>query len=498
MKLKKTIAMMILAGALTTSLTACVVKGDQGDRTKMPSGTESPVTPPSTPIVTPPPVQDPTQAYYTPVDEIVYIVSPQATLKKETNVAETQVLPQLYELHRIGKNTTWSKVEINGVNYFVATSALTTDDLGERTFSPCNKTMYVNVNSVNVRTYPSADNFSLILGGRSLNNAIKVIAENGTWSKIEWTEDGKTKHGFIKSEFLSAEKVNEEVADYLKYFTALNEPVTMYISAEAQANMRLHPYADKRGTIIQALPNGTPVTVVAKGTVENIAWCMVSYKEGSVNKQYYIAESALSATVSGDAALEDVLAAYPTLVKFDAALTLYVSAENTANGRSTPTRLLGDDGKPNNIVKTLIHKETVKAVASGKIAGKTPDGKAEEITWCLIEDAELGFYFVALSNLTPNADGKPGTVVFSLDHLIAMYEFEKMTEEQMQTAGKINLMSAPNADSVVKEVAAGTVVTVLAKGQTGDFVKNDWYIVEFESTYYFVIQNDLEGVVLAD
>ncbi len=493
MKLKKTIAMMILAGALTTSLTACVVRGEDPQKT---SGTEPLITPPPTTIVTPPSINDPTKVSYIPVDETVYITSAQATLKLATDLAQSIPLGQRTELRRVGKSTTWSEVEYGGVKYYIATSVLTTDDLGERTFTSCNKTMYVNVNSVNVRTYASAEDFSLILGGRSLNDAVKVIAENGTWSKIEWTEDGKTKRGFIKSEFLSTEKVNEQVADYLKYFTALNETVTMYISAEKQANMRLHPYADNRGTIIEALPNGTPVTVVAKGTVEGVAWCMISWKDGSVNKQYYIAESALSETVSGDATLEDMLAAYPTLVKFDAAMTLYITGN--AYGRSAPTRLEGADGKTN-IVKLLFKTDSVKAVASGKIAGQTPNGQAEEITWCLIEDADLGFYFVALSNLTPNADGTAGTVVFSLDHLIAIYGFEKETESfTMQTAGKTNLMSAPNADSVVKEIAEGTVVTVLAHGQTGDFVKNDWYIIEFEETYYFVIQGDLEGLVLVD
>lgn len=493
MKLKKTIAMMILAGALTASLNACVVRGEDPVRT---SGTEPLITPPVTTAPNVPSVNDPSKVSYIPVDETVYIISAQATLKKESNVAETVTLPQTTELHRIGKSTTWSKVEINGVNYYIATSTLTTADLGEKTFSSCNKTMYVNVNSVNIRTYASAENFSLILGGRSLNDAVKVIAENGTWSKIEWTEDGKTKTGFIKSEFLSAEKVSEQIADYLKYFTALNEPVTMYISASDQANMRLHPYADNRGTIIQALPNGTPVTVVASGTVEGIAWYMVSWRDGSVNKQYYIAASALSATVSGDATLEDMLAAYPELVKFDAAMTLYITG--SAYGRSTPTRLEGANGETN-IVKLLFEKNSVRAVASGKIAGQSPTGKAEEITWCLIEDDDLGFYFVALSTLTPNADGTPGTVVFSLDHLVATHGFEKETASfTMQAKTKINLMSAPDSDSVVKQVEAGTVVTVLAHGQTGDFVKNDWYIIEYENTYYFVIQGDLEGLVLND
>ena len=45
----------------------------------------------------------------------------------------------------------------------------------------------------------------------------------------------------------------------------------------------------------------------------------------------------------------------------------------------------------------------------------------------------------------------------------------------------------------MKSFAAGTTLTVVAKGKVGtEFVSDDWYIVEFEGSYYFVMQSLLE------
>ena len=391
MKMKKTIGLMILAGVLTASLASCVVKTP--DQQPAPTGNETFYSPSTGSSVTPIiPTSDPSQVTYAPVDETVYITAKNAVLKLVANTAESIQLGQITELHRIGKSSSWSKVEYNGQQYYIASSLLTTDDLMEKTFVACNKTMYVNTGSLNVRQYPSAENsYSTILETRSQGDEVKVIGENGTWSKIEWTHEGAKKTGFLKSSFLSSTPVSG-VDDFLKYFTALDSPVTMYVST-ATANLRTKPYADARGPIAPSVPDGLPkgtaVVVVAKGTVENVAWSMVEWTEGSVKKQYYIAASCLDVTAGEKATLEQVLNVYPELEQFETAQNLYI-CDNQAFGRSTPTRLADDKGNPTNVIKLLYKKDPVVAVAAGKIAGQTPEGVEEAITWCLIQDPDIG------------------------------------------------------------------------------------------------------------
>ncbi len=62
------------------------------------------------------------------------------------------------------------------------------------------KTMYVNADSVNVRS--SASTSSRAISGVTRNESIKVIAKEGDWYKVD-TEDGT---GYIKSNLLSSTK----------------------------------------------------------------------------------------------------------------------------------------------------------------------------------------------------------------------------------------------------------------------------------------------------
>ena len=489
MKIKKTLSLLILAGMLTASLASCVVQSDNPD---LPTGNEQTYQQFTTnsggiPSI---PTNDPAQVTYTPVDETVYITTKNAVLKLVANTAENIQLGQLTELRRIGKSSSWSKVEYQGQQYYIASSLLTTDDLQEKTFVACDKLLYVNTGSVNIRLYPSAENnYSLILGSRTKGDSVKVIAENGTWSKVQWTEEETTKTGFIKSEYLSDTPVGSS-EDFEKNFVALESPVTMYVSTPT-ANIRVKPYADERGSLAVAdgLPKGTAVKVVARGTVEDIAWSMVQWMEGSVAKAYYIASSCLDVTAGEKASLEQILGAYPELEKFETAQNLYIGVDN-AYGRSGPTRVKVD-GK-DNVIKLLYKKDPVTAVAVGKIAGQDPEGKVEEVTWCLIQDNELGYYFVAYSNLTRNADGTVSPPVLSLDQLVTMYGFEKTSSAiSMKAKGDATIFTTPDGSSA-GTIAKGTVVTVVAQGQTGSIVKNEWYMAEYNGSYSFLIRADLE------
>ena len=497
-KMKRTLSLMILAGLLTASLASCVVKGDGEGSGEVPSGTEpyydittgttdnSNVTLPS---------NDPTQVTYAPADDIVYVSSASAAVKLVADVTQSKTLDQFTELHRVGTSTNWHKVEHEGQEYYISAKLITTDDIGEKTFTACDpvKTMYTS-GSVNLRKYASSNNdFSTVLKTLPNGTEVTVKAQSSKgWSKVKCTYNGTELNGFMSSDCLTSTPGGES-ENYLQYFTRLDAPITMYVSTDA-ANIRLKPYADDRGTLVDpdGLEKGTEVKVIAKGTVEETNWSMVEWEVDSVKTSCFIATKNLSVTAGTKATLAQMLSAYPDLEKFEDTQTLYIAVD-TAFGRSAPTRVLNGDGKPNT-VKILVKKDQVKAVAVGKIEGQTPEGETEEITWCLIEDSEIGYYFVAYSSLTRNSDGTPSAPVISLDTLIGMYKFEKTSSEiLMKTKNSTKIFAEPDSNSSSQDLAAGTTVTVVAKGETTDgFVTNDWYIVEYNSSYYFVIQSQLE------
>ena len=186
MKLKRTLTVMILAGLLTAGLSSCVVKPDEGEAT---GGSEpyyeQPTTPNGNSTLPIQPTTDPSSVVYTVVNETVYTVS-SASLKPVSapnDATQMITLGQITEMTRVGLGTVWSKVNYAGIEYYVATALLTTDDIAEKTFTATTKALYVNTGSVNVRSYPSAENFSAKIGNRKLDDQVNVIAENGTLLK---------------------------------------------------------------------------------------------------------------------------------------------------------------------------------------------------------------------------------------------------------------------------------------------------------------------------
>ena len=494
MNLKRSISLMILAGVLAASLASCAVSSDDPESTKGSSenpqytytndGGNTPVTP----------TVDPEDVVYTPVNETVYVISENASFRLVSDTSQTAKFGLITEMTRTGYSSSWSKVQYEGAEYYVATSALTTDDLTGKTFTNCNKTKYVNVANVNVRKLASGeDAVSEILGTIVLDTEVKVTAESDKWSKVEVSIDGKTVTGFIRSEYLSDTKVNVEESEYLKYFTALDEPVTMYVSGVSTANLRQKPYADdNRGPLVEGvgkgLPEGTAVKVIAKGTVEEHDWCMVEWSVNGVPTKCYMSESCLSLTPGGQqATLDDMIKAYPGLVKYDSAMTLYTTG--SLNGRSSPSFAKDSDGKDFNIVKSLNKADAVKAVAYGMLDTTDEDGTTFEMTWVLVEDEAVGFYFVSYRYLTPNSDGTPAPIPAKLEDLLEAYGFTETTLT-IKTSESINAMSTPDSESVVKEIAEGTTLKVVAQGQTGDeFLKVKWFIVEHEDGLYFIVND---------
>ena len=484
---------MILAGVLSASLASCVVK-NKGDGDGTGSGEpyiSNQTTTENNGGVTPiNPTTDPKKLNYTTVSETVYVIANNATMTPDADGAQSVSVKFKDELKRTGTTASWSRVEKDGAIYYIAASSLTKDDLGEKTFTPCTKTMYVNVDKVNIRTYPSADDYSTpVGGGRSRNDEIKVTGENGTWSRIEYVDGGTTKKGFIKSEFLSANKTTGTDQDFLKEFTDLDSPVTMYVSV-GQVAMRATP--NKTGKEIEVLKEGKGVTVGARGIVDGNQWAKVSWAaEGGMVQYYYISADCLSVTpTGGSATLEQMLKAYPELKKYDETKTLYTTGK--VYGRKTPTLAKGSDGK-DNIIKNLEKAEKVNAMAIGKIKGQDATGAPVEITWVLAQDEKVGFYFVSFAYLTTNSDGSVAPSM-SLDDLLAEnqgFTRREQTVNMKVISGGTSARYRPDSSSQTVKWEAGTTVKVVAEGET-DNGANKWYIVELNGSYYFVIRNQLE------
>ena len=489
-KIKRTLSLMILAGMLTVGLASCVVRGNGEGSGEIPTGTETIIIESSITTAEEPnpnvPSTDPTLVSYTAVDDVVYVSAASASLKLASDVTQTKNLSQLTELHRIGKSTNWCKVEYDGAEYYIQTKTITTDDIGEKTFTALEtpQTLY-NIGTVNVRKYASSDNnFSdkLATTGEAAI-PVTVIAQSQLkgWSKVRVTIDGVEYTGFMSTKYLTP-NASGEADDFDQHFEVLTTGTKMYVSVGKVA-VRARPYAD--GEEKGVLEKNTEVTVVGKGTVEGMDWCAIEYQEGPLWVNYFIASDCLS-VVGGD--LDQLLKFYEELVKFDEPKTLYISTDK-ANIRSTPA--IRDD----NYAGVLTKKTEVKAVAMGVFV---QEGGSSSQTWCLIEDNNGGYCFVSYSVLTSDPEGTPAPAVTDVNVLIDQYGFTKVTDD-VSMRFKVNdsgIYGDPTPSSEFKKLAQGTVVKVIAEGKTVTHfgTVNKWYIVEYNSYYYFVPQAVLENV----
>lgn len=489
-RMKKTITLMILAGMLTASLASCVVRGDGEGSGEVPTGTE-PIYQVTTDATTEPtnpttPTNDPTQVTYTAVDDIVYVSSTSASVKLVSDVTQTKNLAQLTELHRTGKASNWCKVEYEGQEYYIATKMLTTDDIGEKTFTvPAeSKTLY-NMGTVNIRKYASSDNgFSTVLTTTGSDAIpVTVVSESALkgWTKVKVTVENKEYEGFMSTKYLTTNPTGE-ADDYDQHFTALQTKTNMYVSV-GQVAVRERPYTD--GSEKGLLKKNAEVVVVAKGTVEGMEWCAIEYENAQYETMnYFVAADCLS-VVGGS--LEQMLAFYEELEQFDSVKTFYVSEEKV-HTRSTPAIMEG------NTVEFLYKTNAVKAVAMGVFA---QEGGSSSMTWCLIEDGNGGYCFISYGVLTSNSDGTPAPAVTDVNFLIEKYDFTKVTGDISKKfkVGDSGLYGEPTTTGSCKKLAAGTVVKVIAEGETTTKygTTNKWYIVEYQGGYYFALQKVLEN-----
>ena len=146
-----------------------------------------------------------TDADFKTVNEIIYITSDMLSVrtKPQSGAKIERYLKFGASAKRVGYNDVWSILEIGGVRYYAYSAYMTTTNFTGSDFTDMEKTtMYVTVDTLNVRLYPSTEKFSTSKGLLSRNDAVTCVGTNGKWYHIEY-KDG---FGYVSASCLSKTK----------------------------------------------------------------------------------------------------------------------------------------------------------------------------------------------------------------------------------------------------------------------------------------------------
>ena len=473
MKLKRTLTIAILAAVLSANLASCVA--DKNPTDTMETYTDDNGGRDTLPIK---PTDDPSKVEFETVSKTVY-VSVKTNLEKVNNREDKVAVAIATELTVTAQSKYWYKVSYSGAEYFISRGCTTVDDLAEKTFTACDKTMYINSDGVNVRPYPSLDSFSDPITQKTLGEQVRVIKQSTQtgWSKVEFTQSGKTVQGFVKTSLLTSNPTGEK--DYEKQFTEITEK-TVYVNADSTLNLRETPYLpdDENGagggTIVggKGVPRGTAVTAIAEGTVNGTVWYKLRYRpsEGERAVVCYGVKKYFSDTKPTDSTDPETLISEYRFTKFDSEITAYV-ATASLNIRSTPS------GSGNTIVVTKNNKDKLFAVAYGK--------STTGYMWCLVRTEDNKYGFVNYENLTTNANGDKSPLPLSAEALISIYNFTRISEtKKCKTTVTLYGTPEPKAAGILTK-SAGTEFEVVAQGT---YEGESYYMVKVDNLYYFAVQ----------
>ncbi len=488
--MKKLITLAILAAVLTASLTSCLTKKGNGDDTRTPGGVIT--TDPST-VTTTPVSKNPAELSYLSDNTAVYVKVDGAVLRETNDTTKTSTQAKFSandqtKLVRTGISTdgSWSRVTVNGTEYYILTSSLTTDDLLAETFASVTEAdCYIfeaDGGSVNLRTYPSAENtVSPVITSIKTGTKVTILKTslNG-WVQIRGESN---KVGYVLGKFLKDNPPITLDTDFSTYFTPVADK-TMYVSTE-KANLRKIPYSgnEVKGSIVETLEKGRNVTVIGEGTVYDSKWYQIDWVNkgtGGAPDQhvtYYLHATTLSATATASTSLEDYMTSYPALTSNTK--TMYVSA-SSLNARSAPAVEKDDDGKDVNIVKSLKKKDQVNVVAIGLFDGTV---------WALAQDTNTSFYFVSYTYLTTDPEGKPVPATLTLESIQELYDFQAMN-----TSGTVkvlaNLYNTPEVadDNKLSQLTAGSAVQIVGSVTVS---RNAWFVIQYNDEYCFISQTQV-------
>ena len=487
--MKRRIVALLLAGLMSAAaLTACRVQN------KNPGGTE-PENPPTTQTTPKPddPYKPPVVTWQE-VDKSVYTFNEVKLRAEATNTgAALASIPKETELHCTKQSTSWYYVEYEGQAGYVSKASVTEANILGTDLIPVDggsKIMYVKTTTLNVRLYPSDnDNFSTKMGSYKLNDEVVVLATNGTWARVQFSED---KTYYVSYTYLSDTQV-EDVNDDSKYahlFTDVEGEPTMYVDNVSQVKVRKAPNTSSDEKL--ALEKGESVTVLKAGVVDGKEWKYVVVEvppqkegDGPSYVRGYISADCLSYT-NGEMGLDELLALYPMFEKTEA-VTMYIVVEKIITIRSNP--IFPAEGEDNSLSHPQSTAESIKAIkilAIGEVDGTTwrivehvkKDGENENVIIGFVANGAMAF-------LTSDPNGK---VTLTPDDILIKYpdQFETLeTPVTVTTKSVANCYGAPETTKdPLKQLAADTQVTLIAK-EKGNYVT--WaFVQDSEGAYYFV------------
>jgi len=485
--MKKRIVALLLAGLMSAAArTSCRVQN------KNPGGTEPENSTPTQTTTPTNPYQPPVETWQD-VDKKVYTFQEVKLRQQATNTgAALASIPKETELHCIMQSQSWYYVEYEDQQGYISKASVTeanilgTDMVAVEGGS---KVMYVNTETLNIRLYPSDNNnFSDKMGSYKFNDEVTVLATNGKWARIQYSED---KIYYVSWTYLSETK-GEDPNDLTKYeglFNDVEGEPTMYVDNVSQVKLRKAP--NTSSSEILALSKGDSVTVLKEGIVDDKEWKYVVVRvepkkpgDGVTYERGYISADCLSYT-NGEMSLEDLLKLYPMFTATEAT-TMYVLLDSSITIRSNPVfPEEGEDNSLSNPQSTAESIKSLKVLANGELDG---------VKWFLVEstkkDGETekiirGFVGgKALEYLTSDPNGKKTVTIEEL--LLKYPEFEKLeTPVTVKTVSEANCYGTPETTKdPLKKLDADTQVTLVAK-EEGNFVT--WAVIQdSQGALYFV------------
>ena len=226
--------------------------------------------------------------------ETVYVTTNDLNLRTQPskNGAVVARLAFGTKLERVGKNAAgWSKVLVNGNEYYVSSDYLTTEDVTGASFalleSPENKT--VTADTLKIRTSPWMDDLDEnVVGYLRKGDTVKCVAKSpdGYWYRIELTE-GKFYYvgalylsGYVPGTVIPGTPDNPDNEDEptrpAVTFTTLTEPLLMY-AINKTGGVRVYGEPDNLTATVKTLTVGSAVRCVAVST--DGSWYKVTFPE---------------------------------------------------------------------------------------------------------------------------------------------------------------------------------------------------------------------------
>ena len=192
---------------------------------------------------------------FTPVNDKVYVITSELNVRKTPEVPEetySNVFGSVYmnnELNRTGYNETWTRIEIDGVSYYVATSAVTIEKPVTE-FDDRSETVYF-INSANAYTKPShLEGYSELIDTFQIGETVKrtgvatevyhnsVDGKTYTFARIEYTVklngEEVVRISYVNNEYLTTEAPADPDAGIA--FEECN--VTLKVTASTSINLR--------------------------------------------------------------------------------------------------------------------------------------------------------------------------------------------------------------------------------------------------------------------